>query len=221
MAKEQMSQLELVQEIFDVLHGTGEADLLMKNLNILDVHGETVYKGSILINRGKVVAVNPDETVVSAREVFDGNGLYAIPGLIDAHFHYESQLANPTALAEVMVPNGTTTIYAEILDLISSAAEEGVDAARKLFKDYDKLPYRLFAFAPGKKVKKEITKEILDMEPVIGLGEFDHHQKNRNGQRKNGIYYSSIGLLWNKFGRKYLESLKVRNIDKTFQYIDE
>ena len=30
----------------------------------------------------------------------------------------------------------------------------------------------------------------------IGLGEFDHHQKNRNGKRENGIYYSSIGLLW-------------------------
>ncbi len=55
----------------------------------------------------------------------------------------------------------------------------------------------------------------------IGLGEFDHHQKNRNGQRKNGIYYSSIGLLWNKFGKKYLESLKVKHIDKTFQYIDD
>lgn len=55
----------------------------------------------------------------------------------------------------------------------------------------------------------------------IGLGEFDHHQKNRNGQRKNGIYYSSIGLLWNKFGKRYLESLKVKNIDKTFQYIDD
>ena len=37
----------------------------------------------------------------------------------------------------------------------------------------------------------------------IGLGEFDHHQKNRNGQRENGIYYSSIGLLWKKFGKKY------------------
>lgn len=55
----------------------------------------------------------------------------------------------------------------------------------------------------------------------IGLGEFDHHQKNRNGQRKNGIYYSSIGLLWNKFGKRYLESLNVKNIDKTFQYIDD
>lgn len=54
----------------------------------------------------------------------------------------------------------------------------------------------------------------------IGFGEFDHHQKNRNGQRKNGIYYSSIGLLWKRFGKKYLEKIKVKNIDKTFEYID-
>lgn len=55
---------------------------------------------------------------------------------------------------------------------------------------------------------------------IQGFGEFDHHQKNRNGQRKNGIYYSSIGLLWQKFGKKYLEELKVKNIDKTFEYMD-
>ena len=42
----------------------------------------------------------------------------------------------------------------------------------------------------------------------IGLGEFDHHQVNRNGKRKNGIYYSSIGLLWQRFGRNYLADLK-------------
>ena len=40
----------------------------------------------------------------------------------------------------------------------------------------------------------------------IGLGEFDHHQKNRNGKRENGIYYSSIGLLWKKYGIKYLKN---------------
>ena len=55
----------------------------------------------------------------------------------------------------------------------------------------------------------------------IGLGEFDHHQKNRNGQRQNGIYYSSIGLLWKKFGKKYLEKLNVKYIDKTFEYMDK
>ena len=54
----------------------------------------------------------------------------------------------------------------------------------------------------------------------IGFGEFDHHQKSRNGKRKNGIYYSSIGLLWNKFGKKYLESLNVNNVEKVFEYMD-
>ena len=55
----------------------------------------------------------------------------------------------------------------------------------------------------------------------IGFGEFDHHQKNRNGKRENGIYFSSIGLLWQKFGKKYLEKLKVKNINKTFEYMDK
>ena len=54
----------------------------------------------------------------------------------------------------------------------------------------------------------------------IGLGEFDHHQKNRNGQRNNGIFYSSIGLLWKRFGKEYLKKLKVKYIDETFEYID-
>lgn len=52
------------------------------------------------------------------------------------------------------------------------------------------------------------------------FGEFDHHQKKRNGQRANGIYYSSIGLLWKKFGKKYLKDLKIKNINKVYEYMD-
>lgn len=33
-----------VKAIFDVLNGKKEADLLLKNLNILDVHSESVYR---------------------------------------------------------------------------------------------------------------------------------------------------------------------------------
>ena len=55
----------------------------------------------------------------------------------------------------------------------------------------------------------------------IGLGEFDHHQKNRNGKRKNGIYYSSIGLLWKKYGKEYLKNINAKNIDKVYEYIDK
>ncbi|CAM5479666.1 Adenine deaminase [Mycolicibacterium aubagnense] len=163
-----------VRAIFDILHGKKQADLLLKNLNILDVHGETVYQGSILVYDKRIVALNPDEATIQVKEIFDGKGLYAIPGLIDAHLHFESQLANPTALAEAMVPCGTTTIYAECLDLLSAAGEDGVQAAKDLFRDYHKLPYRLYAFAPGKKTAASVTKAVLEMEPVIGLGEFEH-----------------------------------------------
>ena len=55
----------------------------------------------------------------------------------------------------------------------------------------------------------------------IGLGEFDHHQKNRNGKRENGIYYSSIGLLWKKYGKDYLKNIEVKNIDKVYEYMDK
>lgn len=55
----------------------------------------------------------------------------------------------------------------------------------------------------------------------IGLGEFDHHQKNRNGKRENGIYYSSIGLLWKKYGKEYLKNINVKNIDKVYEYMDK
>lgn len=55
----------------------------------------------------------------------------------------------------------------------------------------------------------------------IGLGEFDHHQKNRNGKRKNGIYYSSIGLLWKKYGIRYLNDIGAKNINKVYEYLDK
>jgi adenine deaminase len=172
--KSEAVHYDKVRAIFDILNGKREADLLLKNLNILDVHGETVYQGSILVYDKRIVALNPDETILKVKDVFDGKGLYAIPGLIDAHIHFESQLAHPTALAEAMVPCGTTTIYAECLDLLSAAGDEGVEAAESLFKDYDKLPYRLYAFAPGKKTAASVTEAVLQMEPVIGLGEFEH-----------------------------------------------
>ena len=38
----------------------------------------------------------------------------------------------------------------------------------------------------------------------VGGGRFDHHQRGGNGQRKNGIPYSSAGLIWKEFGMDIL-----------------
>ncbi|APR96247.1 adenine deaminase [Pandoraea thiooxydans] len=193
-----------VRAIFDILNGKKEADLLLRNLNILDVHSETVYQGSILVYDKRIVALNPDETAIKVRQVFDGEGLYAIPGLIDAHVHFDAQLAHPAAFGEAIVPCGTTTIFSECLDFVSAAGAEAVPATAQLFKHHERLPYRVYAFAPGKKTSVEVTDALLKMEPVIGLGELAHltysvgndddFRKSALGRAKGGFMNTHWGV---------------------------
>ncbi|MFE6861192.1 adenine deaminase C-terminal domain-containing protein [Nocardia sp. NPDC057668] len=192
------AQDEHVRTIFAILEGEREADLLLRNLHILDVHTESVYPGSLLIHGQRIIALNPDESIVRFRETFDGEGLYAIPGLIDAHLHFESQLAHPAAFGEAIVPSGTTTVFGETLDFASAAGDEAVEAARALFTDHDKLPYRLYAFAPGKKTSTAVTEAMLGLDPVIGLGELAHLSYmtgNADDFRKSALGRANAGVV--------------------------
>lgn len=54
----------------------------------------------------------------------------------------------------------------------------------------------------------------------IGLGKFDHHQKNYDKKRENGIHYCSFGLLWQEYGLKYLQKIKADNPEETFKVFD-
>lgn len=49
----------------------------------------------------------------------------------------------------------------------------------------------------------------------IGLGEFDHHQKD-NEVRENGIPYAAFGKLWRAFGNLLVEDEYVQQFDKCF-----
>src|SRR3989344_6047926 len=44
------------------------------------------------------------------------------------------------------------------------------------------------------------------------MNRFDHHQKGGAEKRENGIEYSSVGLVWKKFGEKLCGSLKTAKI---------
>lgn len=202
-AEEVEAQDDYVRSIFEILRGERDADLLLHNLNILDVHSEEVYPGSLLVHGGRIIALNPDEEILQVRARFDGEGLYAIPGLIDAHLHFESQLAHPAAFGEAIVPSGTTTIFAETLDFASAAGDEGVEAAEGLFRNYEKLPYRIFAFAPGKKASVAVTEAMLQMEPMIGLGELAHLSYmtgNDDDFRRSALGRASGGHVNNHWG---------------------
>ena len=88
-----------------------------------------------------------------------------------------------------------TAILLAIRELVLSGAIKSEDLPEVLRGKFSSEPIRLcrisvVASNPGKKL-------VYD----VGGGEFDHHQKNRNGMRENGIFYAAVGLSWRAFGK--------------------
>ena len=55
----------------------------------------------------------------------------------------------------------------------------------------------------------------------VGGGELDHHQFGGNGERENGVKYSSCGLVWKKFGKEIIKKYRDDNIDEIWQTLDK
>ncbi len=62
-------------------------DLLIKNVRVVRPHGNTVHEADIAIAAGKVARVAPGIDVARAKEIYDGRGRLAFPGVVDAHMH--------------------------------------------------------------------------------------------------------------------------------------
>ena len=96
---------QLAERIRQAL-GHCPADLVIKNVRILDVVGGQLSTGDIAINGGYIVGVY--DSYAGRREI-DGRGLVAVPGFIDAHVHIESSLVTPAEFDRNVLLRGTTT----------------------------------------------------------------------------------------------------------------
>lgn len=61
--------------------------------------------------------------------------------------------------------------------------------------------------------KAKIRKDAIVYD--IGRGKYDHHQEDAK-VRENGIKYSSLGLLFEEFGKDYLKQEKIEDIDEVY-----
>ena len=62
-------------------------DLLIKNVRVVRPHGNVVHEGDIAMKDGKFAKVAPGIDPALARQVHDGRGMLAFPGVVDAHMH--------------------------------------------------------------------------------------------------------------------------------------
>jgi len=169
-------------------YGRKSLDLLVQDVRLVDVYSGQVVSTNIGIKAGRVVTISPEEPPVRPTAVFEGDNMYAIPGLIDAHCHIESTLLTPAALSEVIVPQGTTTLLIDPMEIANVAGYEGLIA---FMHGIDALPYRIFIevssrvpTAPGLETTGgvlgvEETESLLDHPRAVSLGELDPSKIDR------------------------------------------
>jgi len=172
---------ELVTRI-EAAAGNVPLDLLIENVRLVNVYTGSVVETSIGVKGRRVATISSDPPKLKPLSIYSGKGMYAIPGLIDAHCHIESTLLTPAGLAAAILPHGTTTLLIDPMEIANVAGLEGLLA----FMDgMDDLPYRIFIevssrvpTAPGLETTGGVlglaeTERLLDHPRAVSLGELD------------------------------------------------
>lgn len=176
-----MRTFEEIKNTIETGLGKYPCDLKLKDVCLVNVYTNEIYRTDIYIKNKRIISIEPNAGL-EAKECLDCSGKYAIPGFIDTHMHFESTMLSPEALASVVVPQGTTTLCADLMEIANVAGEEGL---REMLVSMDRLPYRMLIevssrvpTAPGLETtgailgEKEV-KKIMEWEESISLGELD------------------------------------------------
>lgn len=165
-----------LENIIDTALGNNLADLVIKNCNVVDVFSGTIKKSNIAISKDLIIGVGDYEGI----ENIDGEGMYAIPGLIDSHMHIESSYLRPEELGKIILPHGTTTVIADPHEIGNVC---GLDGIHYMIKASEGTPVDFKIMMPscvpatefedsGFKINASDMVEDLKSKKTFGLGEF-------------------------------------------------
>jgi len=172
--------LENLTRILAAAQGRVPFDLVVHNVRLLNVHTGEVLSTDVGVKDGYVSVVRPG--LKEGMKRFNGRGLYLLPGFIDAHVHIESTLLTPAALAEAIVPHGTTALLCDPMEIANVAGLAGVLEFLTLARG---LPYRIFLQVPsrvptapglettGGTLGLPEVRELLSLPQALALGELD------------------------------------------------
>lgn len=170
------------KELLRTALGLCEADLAVTNCQLVNVFTGEIYPAVVYVKEGFIAHVETEclEGPYQAQKVYDGEGRFLIPGLIDSHMHIESSMMIPRNFAKVVIPHGTTTIIHDPHEL---ANVYGVEAVKYMHDSADNLPMRQLVDIPscvpavpgcenaGAAFFAEQIEELAGLERVVGLAE--------------------------------------------------
>jgi adenine deaminase len=157
--------------------GRAKADLVIKNVRLLDVITGTVTPTDIAICGDTIVGTH--DGYHGTREI-DAKGAFAAPGFIDTHLHVESSLVTPLEFDRCVLPHGVTTAICDPHEIANVLGREGIqfflDSSLETALD---LRVQLSSCVPATKFETSGAELLAaDLQPlrshakVIGLAEF-------------------------------------------------
>ena len=131
------------QKDIKVARGLEQADLVIKNANIVNVLTEEIYKGDIAINNGIVVGIADN---YSGKKELDVDGAYVTPSFIDGHIHLESTMLMPEEFVKAVLPVGTTTVIIDPHEISNVFGLHGISFMHEAVRN---LPIDVYTMLPS------------------------------------------------------------------------
>ena len=132
-----------LEEIIKAAKGDEQADLVIKNAQIVNVLSEEIYQADVAIKDGIIAGIG---TGYIGKKEIDATGKYISPSFIDGHVHIESSMLLPSEFSKMVVPSGTTTVVADPHEISNIIGLHGISFMREASKD---LPLDVYMMLPS------------------------------------------------------------------------
>ncbi|WP_424010369.1 N-acyl-D-amino-acid deacylase family protein [Marinobacter sp.] len=146
-------------------------DYLIHGAKVFDGTGELPRREDIAIANGRIAARGPELDPANARQVFDGNEYWAMPGLFDIHTHYDLELEVAPGLPE-SVRHGTTTVVIANCSLglaFGAQRKDGADPIVDCYARVENIPKEVLR-ATADKVDWHNPREYIQHLNKLSLG---------------------------------------------------
>jgi adenine deaminase len=163
--------------------GREKADLVIKNGSWVCVQsGEIIPSTDIAVTGERIAYVGEDasHTIGENTRIVDAEGMYLVPGLLDAHMHVESGMITVTEFVRAVAPRGTTGMFIDPHEIANVFGLKGVklmvdEAGNQPIHVWVQVPSCVPSApgleTPGSSIGPEDVIEAMSWKGIIGLGE--------------------------------------------------
>jgi adenine deaminase len=173
---DRMTDAAMLAKMIAAGRGHAPADLVIKNIGLLDVITGAVTTTDIAIVADRIVGTHAS---YAGHTEIDGTGRFAVPGFIDTHLHIESSLVTPFEFDRCVLPHGVTTVICDPHEIANVLGAQGIryflDCAERTIMDIrinlsSCVPATAFETA-GARLELDDLLPFADHPKVIGLAE--------------------------------------------------